>query len=66
MGYFDKLLNEENHRSVIEDGVPNDDLTQGISRNEVKVTLSRMKKAKTTAMGGIPVEVWGCLGIGML
>ena len=25
-GNFDKLLNEENHRSVFEDGVPNDGL----------------------------------------
>ena len=32
-GYFDKLLNEENHRSVFEDDVPNDGLTQGIGRN---------------------------------
>ena len=31
-GYFDKLLHEENHRSVSEDGVPNDGLAQGISR----------------------------------
>ena len=34
-GYFDKLLNRENHRFVSEDGVPNDGLTQGIGRNEV-------------------------------
>ena len=26
-GYFDKLLNGENHRFVSEDGVPNDGLT---------------------------------------
>ena len=35
---------------------------QGISRNEVNVTLSGMKKGKTTGMYGIPVEVWSCLG----
>ena len=29
-GYFDKLLNGENHRFVFEDVVPNDGLTQGI------------------------------------
>ena len=45
-GCIDKLLNEENHSSVFEDRVPH--LTQGISRNEVKVTLSGMKKGKTT------------------
>ena len=34
-GYFDKLLNGENHRFVYENGVPNDGLTQRIARNEV-------------------------------
>ena len=33
-GYFDKLLNVENHRFVSEDRVPNDGLTQRIGRNE--------------------------------
>ena len=36
-------------------------LTQGISRNEVKVAISRMKNGKATGMDGIPVEVWKCL-----
>ena len=61
-GYFDKLLNEENPRSIFDDGVPNEGLTQGISRNEVKVAISRMKHGKATGMDGIPVEVWKCLG----
>ena len=61
-GYFDKLLNEENPRSIFDDGVPNKWLTQGISRNEVKVAISRMKNGKATGMEGIPVEVWKCLG----
>ena len=61
-GCFDKLLNEENHMSVFEDEVPTDGLTNGINRNEVKVTLSGMKKGKTTGTYGIPVEVWRCLG----
>ena len=61
-GYFDKLLNEENPRSIFGDGVPNEGLTQGISRNEVKVVVSRMKNGKATGMDGIPVEVWKCLG----
>ena len=34
-GYFDKLLNGENHRFVSEDGVSNEGLTQIIGRNEV-------------------------------
>ena len=37
-------------------------LTQGISRNEVKVAISRMKNGKATGMDGIPVVVWKCLG----
>ena len=61
-GYFDKLLNEENPRSIFGDGVPNEGLTQGISRNDVKVAISRMKNGKATGMDGIPVEVWTCLG----
>ena len=61
-GYFDKLLNGENHRFVFEDGVPKDGLTKGIGRNDVRVTLSRMKKGETTEMDGIPEDVWMCLG----
>ena len=34
-GYFDKLLNGENHRFDSEDGVPDDGLTQLIGRNGV-------------------------------
>ena len=33
-GYFDNLLNEENPRYIFGDGVPNEGLTQGISRND--------------------------------
>ena len=62
IGYFDKLLNEENPRSIFDDGVPNKGLTQGISRKEVKVAISRMNNGKATGMDGIPVEVWKCLG----
>ena len=36
-GYFDKLLNEENPRSIFGDGVPNEGLTQGISRNVIPI-----------------------------
>ena len=49
-GYFDKLLNDENPRSIFDDGVPNEGLTQGISRNEFKVATSRMKNGKATGM----------------
>ena len=51
-GYFDKLLNEENPRSIFDDGVPNEELTQGISRDDVKVAISRMKNGKATGMDG--------------
>ena len=51
-GHFDKLLNEEDHRSICDDGVPNQGLTQGISRNDVKVAISRMKKGKATEWTG--------------
>ena len=40
----------------------NEGLPQGISRNEVKVAIPRMKNGKETGMDGIPVEVWKCLG----
>ena len=63
-GYFDKLLNEENPGSIFDDGVPNEGLTQGIGRNEVKVATSRKKAGEATGMDGIPVEVWKCLGEG--
>ena len=36
-GYFGKLLNEENPRTVFGDGVPNEDLTPAINRKEVEV-----------------------------
>ena len=61
-GYFDKLLNEDNPRSLFDDGVPNEGLTQGISRNEVKLAISRMKNGKATGVDGIPVELWKRLG----
>ena len=53
-GNFDKLLNEENSRSIFDDGVPNEGLTHGISRDEVKVAISRMKNGKATGMNVIP------------
>ena len=61
-GYFDAMLNKENPRSIFDDGVPNQGLTNGISRNEVKVEISRMKEGNATAMDEIPVEVWKWLG----
>ena len=42
--------------------MPNEGLTQGISRNEVKVAISRKKNGEATGMDGILVVVWKCLG----
>ena len=52
---IDKLVNEENPRTVFGDGVPNEGLTPAINRKEVEVALTGMKL-------GIPVEVWKSLG----
>ena len=59
-GCFDKLLNEDNHRSVFEDEVPNDGLTHGISRNEVNVTLSGTKKGRQRECMGFQWR-FGCV-----
>ena len=61
-GYYGKLLNEENPRTVFGDGVPNEGLTPAINREEVEVALKGMKHGKAMGPGGIPVEVWKSLG----
>ena len=48
-----KPLNEENPWSIFEHEVPNEGLTQVVSRNEVKEAISQMKKGKATGMDGI-------------
>ena len=60
--YFDKLLNEENPRSVRENGIANERVVPNISRREVRRALNKMKKGKAVGPDGIPVEVWKCLG----
>ena len=60
--YYNKLLNEENPRSVRGNGTANDRAVQNISRREVRRALSKMKKGKAVGPDGIPVEVWRCLG----
>ena len=57
-GYFGKLLNEENPRTVFGDGVPNEGLTPAINRKEVEVALNGMKHGKAMGPDGIPVDVW--------
>ena len=62
-GYFDKLLNGENDRFVSEDEVSNDDLTQGIGRNEEqKSKVITNGEGRDNGNDGIPEDVWVCLG----
>ena len=56
------MLNEENPRVVFENGTENDKETLGISREEVKMALKRMKNGKATGPDDIPAEAWKCLG----
>ena len=61
-GYFGKLLNEENPRTVFGDGVPNEGLTPAINREEVEVALKGMKHGNAMGPDGIRMEVWNSLG----
>ena len=46
IGYYGKLLNEENPRRVLGDGMPNEGLTPAINREEIEVGLKGMKKLR--------------------
>ena len=50
-GFFGKLLNEENPRTVFVDGVPNEGLTPAINRKEVEVALKGMKQGDIQECG---------------
>ena len=43
IGYYGKLLNEDNPRRVFGDGMPNKGLTQTLNREEIEVGLKGMK-----------------------
>ena len=61
--YYEKLLNEENHRMMFEDGVQNLGVTQSINRREVKKqSKENEKNGRAIGPDGIPVEVWKSLG----
>ena len=60
--YFNRLLNEENPRVVFGNGAPNEGITPGICREEVRKALYKMKNGKACGPDEIPVEVWKSLG----
>ena len=60
--YFERLLNEENPRTVFEDGHPNEAVTTALTRREVERAVKKMKNGKATGPDRIPVEVWKSLG----
>ena len=60
--HFEKLLNEENPRTITEEGNPRAGPVPDITREEVKRALDKMKNGKAVGPDGIPVEVWKVLG----
>ncbi|XP_068250238.1 uncharacterized protein [Palaemon carinicauda] len=67
--YFERLLIEENPRSIIVDENPNLGIVIDIDREEIKVALSKRKNGKATGRDESPAEVWKCLeefGVNML
>ena len=60
--YFERLLNEENPKTVFENGHPNEAVTTALTRREVERAVKKMKNGKATGPDKIPVEVWKSLG----
>ncbi|XP_068233397.1 uncharacterized protein [Palaemon carinicauda] len=60
--YFEGLLNEENTRTVFEDGLPNKTVTIGVTTRGVAQAVKKMKNSKATGPDSLPVEVWKSLG----
>ena len=60
--YFEKLLNEDNPRSLFGDGNQNHGVMQEPTRLEVQRAVKKMKNGKATGPDKIPVEVWKSLG----
>ena len=62
-GYFEELMNVENER---ENRLDNAEIVEqevdGISMDEVRVAMKKMKKGKAVGPDDIPVEAWLCLG----
>ncbi|XP_068234267.1 uncharacterized protein [Palaemon carinicauda] len=60
--YFEGLLNDENPRTIFEDGLPNEIVTIGVTRREVEQAVKKMKYSKAAGLDNIPVEVWKSFG----
>ncbi|KAK3534945.1 hypothetical protein QTP70_002032 [Hemibagrus guttatus] len=61
--YFEELMNEENEREKIVEGVNSvEQKVDKIRKDEVRKALKRMKSGKAVGPDDIPVEVWKCLG----
>ncbi|XP_068241080.1 uncharacterized protein [Palaemon carinicauda] len=58
--FLEGLLNEENLRTVFEDGLPNETVNIGLTRR-VEQAVKKMKNIKAAGPDNIPVEVWESL-----
>ena len=60
--YFEKLMNEENHRDLrTEEADMVNEEVNCISREEVRNALRRMKKGKAVGTDELLVKVWKCM-----
>jgi len=60
--YFEKLLNEEYPKEVLESMSWNEGLIGLVGEEEVRDAVKAMKKKKAVGPDGVPVEVWKMLG----
>ncbi|KAK3895133.1 hypothetical protein Pcinc_001148 [Petrolisthes cinctipes] len=60
--YFEHLLNKENERLIHGSGDPNHGMVRDISKDEVELSLKKMKSGKAPCPDMLPVEAWKALG----
>ena len=60
--YFEKLLNEENPRSLMGNGTQNQGVVREVARVEVAKALKKMKNGTATRPDEIPAEAWKSMG----
>ncbi|KAK3895134.1 hypothetical protein Pcinc_001149 [Petrolisthes cinctipes] len=60
--YFEHLLNKENERLIHGSGDPNHGMVRDISKDEVELSLKKMKSGKAPGQDMLPVEAWKALG----